>query len=362
MAHNLNINKNTGKASFFSAKEPAWHGLGQILNGPATSEEAIKEAGLDFTVAKEPVYVGVRKIHKDESLGLVNVLKDEEEVDKDNKKVIYKEAKSVPDRYATYRTDNGTPFGIVGSRYEIVQNTQAFDFFDAIVGKGEAIYETAGALHDGQIVFITAKLPDYIRVAGDDVVKKYLLLNMAHDGSGSINAMFTPIRVVCNNTLNAALRQAHSKISIRHTRSAHDNLKEAHKIMGITNTLSKQLEEIFSVMSKVRITDKQLVQYIEKVVLGETIDSMVAANPEYEISTRSKNIITDIQKYAEVGVGQQMEHTKGTAYGAYNAITGYYQNVKSYRSQEAKMESNLLGDNYVKMQKAMNMAWDFKNN
>jgi phage/plasmid-like protein (TIGR03299 family) len=355
MAHNLNsIN---GKVSFMSVKEKAWHGLGQILENPATSEEAIQEAGLDFTVEKEPVYVPVRKLSYGTTQGIDNVLC----IREDGKETLYNDSRIVPDRFATFRTDNGHPFGIVGSRYEIVQNRDAFAFFDAIVGEGEAIYETAGALGDGETIFITAKLPSYIQVGKgvEDAISKYLLLTSTHDGSGSIQAMFTPIRVVCNNTLNAALRSNASRVTIRHTKSVHDNLKKAHTILGITNALSEELASIYNNMTKVRITDKQLLDYIETVVLGDTLERMVQKDDKFEVSTRSSNIMTNMTKYAYEHPTQLLETTKGTAWGAYNAVTGYYQNVKSYKGEEEKMSTLLMGSTYDTMQKSFVLAQSF---
>lgn len=103
------------------------------------------------------------------------------------------------------RTDNDAVIGAVGKDYQIVQNRDAFSFFDSMVSGDGILYETAGAFGKGERIFITAKLPDYIRVGNDDLIEKYLFLTTSHDGSGSITAAFMPIRIVCNNTLNAAM-------------------------------------------------------------------------------------------------------------------------------------------------------------
>ena len=192
MAHNINFNERTGRYSFFSVQQKAWHGLGQIVEQYPTSAEAIKHAGLDYEVVKSPLFTKGSDII--ETVGGIEVGSSELEV---------------PNCFANIRTDNNTVLGVVGKDYHIVQNREAFSFFDAIVGGGEGIlYETAGALGKGERIFITAKLPDYIRVGnGDDVTEKYIFLTTSHDGSGSITAAFTPIRIVCQNTLNASLRR-----------------------------------------------------------------------------------------------------------------------------------------------------------
>lgn len=237
MAHNLNFNEQTGKYSFFSTKQPAWHSLGQVVQDYPTSREAIAFAGLDYEVVKAPLFAKGSEPAIDFA---------------------------VPDQYATMRNDNNAIFGLVGKDYQIVQNADAFAFFDAIVGGGDGIlYETAGAIGQGERIFITAKLPGYIRVgSGDDVTEKYIFLSTSHDGSGSITAAFTPIRIVCQNTLNAAMRSASNVVRIRHTANAKQRLEDAHRVMGLADTLSLQLEGIFNDWSKVRIEDEQVKKLI----------------------------------------------------------------------------------------------------
>ncbi|MDR6372339.1 hypothetical protein J2795_003002 [Chryseobacterium bernardetii] len=191
MAHNLNFNSRTGNYSFFSVKEKPWYNLGQIVEEHPTSEQAIKFAGLDYEVEKSPLLTKGSGI-----------------IENNNGIEIIDSALEVPNYFANIRTDNNTVLGVVGKDYQIVQNREAFSFFDSIVGGGDGIlYETAGALGNGERIFITAKLPDYIRVGnGDDITEKYIFLTTSHDGSGSITAAFTPIRIVCQNTLNPSLK------------------------------------------------------------------------------------------------------------------------------------------------------------
>lgn len=160
MSHNLNFNERTGRYSFFSVQEKAWHNLGQTVEDYPTSGEAIKHAGLDYEVTKSPLFI------KGKGIGI----NDDGSIREDT-------AIAVPNRFATIRTDTNDVFGVVGRDYRIVQNREAFAFFDAIVGGDDGIlYETAGALGSGERIFITAKLPGYIRVGkGDDVTEKYIV-------------------------------------------------------------------------------------------------------------------------------------------------------------------------------------------
>lgn len=245
-----------------------------------------------------------------------------------------------------------------------MQNREAFNFFDAIVGGGDGIlYETAGALGNGERIFITAKLPDYIRVGnGDDITEKYIFLTTSHDGSGSITAAFTPIRIVCQNTLNASLRNMSNVVRIKHTSGAKQRLENAHKVMGLANTLSNQLQDIFNNWTKVRVTDSEVKKLIQLALCPnkETLD-LLKKGAEEEVSTVFKNTVDDAFAYAMISDTQQMETTKGTLFGAYNAVTGYYQNVRNYKDSEAKLQSIVLGGTaQLKTQKAFELCTSFE--
>jgi phage/plasmid-like protein (TIGR03299 family) len=359
MAHKIHIDSKN-EASFFTVREVAWHGLGKVLQNCPTSEEAIKLAKLDFEVAKAPIFASLKGIELEEARNHNNVIKSNIKTsERVNSETRYFKAAPIPTRVATYRTDTHNIFGVVSDRYEIVQNTQAFDFFDSIVGKGEAIYETAGALGNGEVIFITAKLPDYIRVQ-EDCINKYLLFTMSHDGTSAIQAMFTPIRVVCNNTLSAALENHTNRISIKHSKKSHDRLKEASKLMGITNLLSDELGQIFNQMSLKSISDEDLQDYIARCVLPSYVyNEKDVVKREEAVTTFARNTMSDMYEYAHVGAGQETKECKGTVYGAYNAITGYYQNVKKYSSEEYKFNSTLLTDIANKRQYAFKTAQKF---
>ena len=316
MAHHLNYNEQTKKHSFFSTKEKAWHNLGQVIQDYPTSAEAIKHAGLDYEVEKRKLFTS----------GLQDMRIE------------------VPNFFSTVRTDNDTVLGVVGKDYQIVQNRDAFSFFDSIVGGEGMLYETAGALGNGERIFITAKLPDYIRVGNDDLIEKYLFLTTSHDGSGSITAAFTPIRIVCANTLNAALRNQTNTVRIRHTSNAKQRLEQAHKVMGISDRLALQLESIFNNWTKVRISDNEVKKLIQSALAPskEVLKTLQEGRTE-DLSTCFINMVDNAYEYAMSDPTQLMNTTKGTVFGAYNAITGYFQNVRSYKDDEAKLASILMG-------------------
>lgn len=335
MGHNLYFDKQKGRHAFVTSEGPAWHLLGKSQVGKMNSADCIKDSLLDFTVGKYPIQMALPRINPKEGESDIEIV-------------------TIPDKFGTYRTDTNQPFGVVGNIYTVVQNIEAFDFFDAIVGKGEAIYETAGALFNGEKIFITAKLPDHISV-GKENVDKYIFLQSTHDGSGSIIAAFTPVRIVCWNTLNMALGNMSNKVSIRHTKDAVAKLREAHKIMGIANKLSIELETIFNVMAKKKIVDADLKKFIEAVVLPP-VREQATAEEKAKLSTRSINKINSILSYALSDTTQQTDTTRGTVFGAYNAITGYYQNLKTWNSAEDKINSIINGNAQTVGQKAFDLA------
>jgi phage/plasmid-like protein (TIGR03299 family) len=323
MAHNLDFNEKTGKHSYFGVTEPAWHGLGFTLDNAATAEEAVKYAGLDFTVEKTPVTMNVPS-------GIIEV----------------------PNQFVTYRTDRDAPLGVVGKSYSVIQNSAAFTFFDELVDRDEAIYHTAGVIDGGKTVWVLAKMPDYIRV-GDDITEQYVLLTNSHDGSKSMSALITNVRVVCQNTLNIALRQKTNVVRIRHTKNHEQYIKQAHELLGISSVYKQEMEDIFTAMSKKKVTP---------IGVKMIIDSLYPKNEGTEFETNADRIKEQILETIEMGVGQDLVTAKGTLFGVYNGVTNYLSHVKDYGSNDIRMKSLLFGGSSNIGQKAFDLCLDVINN
>ena len=317
MAHQINFDEQTGTYSFASYGEKAWHGLGQVVDNAMTSEEAIRLANLDYQVVKSPILV--------KETGF-----------------------EVPEKFATYRLDTLEPLGIVGKNYEVVQNTEAFGFFDSIIDKSEAIFETAGVLGVGEKIFVTAKLPEDFLVAGEPC-QKYILLTNSHDGSSSIICGFTAIRVVCNNTLQASLRGMQNKVSIRHKGNAKEKLADAHKVLEIASRYMIEIEDSFNQMAKAKISDDGLKKYIEHVMKPET-------KMDEEYSTRFQNICNKVFEFAKTHPTQNTDAANGTIWGAYNSISGFFNHVANYDSKEVKFKKQLFGVDGKRITKAYDTA------
>jgi phage/plasmid-like protein (TIGR03299 family) len=321
MAHNLNLNN--GKWSFAARGEKAWHGLGQYVSEAMTSEQAIELGGLNYGVEKRPLFAPAWE-------------------------GTYVEA---PGFYANVRTDNNEILGVVKGRYRIVQNKDAFGFFDTIIDKGEAIFETAGALGRGERIFVTAKLPDDMLVRGEKV-EKYIMLTNSHDGSTTIIAGFTPIRVVCNNTLTAALKNLDNKVSISHTASAESRLREASRVMGIASKYMDEVNMAFESMTTRRLTDLELKHYIETVMKSATKEE----ESDKDASTRMKNLVDQVYSFTITHPTQTTEAAYRTLWGAYNGISGFYNFLKDYKSADQKMRDMNYGYANDKISKAFDLA------
>lgn len=319
MAHNLATDKN-GKVAYFGAVVPAWHGLGTTLDHVATAEEAIIAAGLNYEVVKYPLFAGIPP--KFQQL---------------NENQVKPKKIAIDHRVATVRTDTNQILGIVGKDYGILQNARAFDFFDALVDRGAAIYHTAGALGKGERVWVLAKLPDYIRVGtSDDVIEKYLLIYHGHDGRTSVNICFTPVRVVCQNTLQQAMVRASNLISLSHTRNIEEKVKNAYELLGLVNKNSDEMSKIYTAMSKMKLNADGVDDYLnavwEKVPGARKEEDL----KEGQTMLMSEKTYDDVIEFYENGPGQKEKTANGTLFGAYNAITGYTDHIKSYNGDKLK--------------------------
>lgn len=275
--------------------------------------------------------------------------------------------KICPNAFATYRTDYNIPLGIVKERYTPVQNIEAFTFFNGAIGKDKAIWQTAGFFGNGERIFVSAKLPKNILVNGDPV-ENYLVFTTSHDGSSGVKILFTPIRVVCENTLNAAIAASTNYISFRHTKSVHGNLDIAAEILGICDTRIVALQEQFNIMRKIQITDDKAQQVFANVILtndeqfrikqtGHTIGQIITrdwrAINDSQVSMKKVNTLSEINNYYFAGIGQK--EILGTAWGVYNAITGYYSNIDNSEGTK-RMDSLLYGDKSRKIELTGNLV------
>lgn len=317
-----------------------------------TAADVMSAAGLDWQVSKCEL-VAKMPLHTDKPEKNGFVFGSKNYVD-------------CPNAYATYRTDYNIPLGIVKERYTPVQNIDAFTFFDGAIGKDKAIWQTAGFFGNGERIFVSAKLPKNILVDGDPV-ENYLVFTTSHDGSSGVKILFTPIRVVCQNTLNAAIRTSSNFVSFRHTKSVHQKIDVAAEILGICDNQIQFLNEQYNFMKKIQMNDTQAQEIFANVILtedeqfrvkqtGHTIGQIVTrdwrAIQDSQISMKKVNTIAEMNNYYFGGAGQR--EILGTAWGVYGAVTGYYANVDNSEGTK-RMDSLLYGDKSRKIELAGNL-------
>lgn len=290
MAHNIEIRN--GKASIAYAGATPWHKLGQPIKEAFDAETALKQGGLDFTVEK----VALRTV--------------------DN-------PAAIPDRFALRRTDTSDVLGLVTDFYKPLQNREAFGFFDGVFGKGKARYEVSGVLGKGEKVWLLAKLPGEFTVGREDLVGKWLLLTNGHDTNEPVRAKFTPIRVVCQNTLNAALRDTQSEIRVQHIGNVPAKLELAGKLLKQAGIYFDEIQTVFSGFQKFQIKGSALRNYAMRVIVGDE-------TPKFEdLSPAARKSILRIEELHETGRGSDIKSVRGTLWGAYNAVTEYVDHDKT---------------------------------
>lgn len=215
--------------SIFYVRKAPWHGLGTEVAEAPESKEALRLAGLDWKVRQEPIYTG------------------------DNERVEgYK---------ANVRDKDRKTLGVVTDRYKVIQNEEAFAFTDELLGEGVR-YETAGSLQEGKKVWLLARLPHEYIITGDRI-SPYLLFSNTHDGSGAVRVALTPIRVVCQNTLNLALRTARRSWSMIHTGNIQQKMDEAKDTLLRAETYMDELGKEFEALRMKKMTDQKVLDYIE---------------------------------------------------------------------------------------------------
>lgn len=216
----------------FVGRERPWHGLGTMVEEAPDSRGALIAAGLDWDVVQRPVFT--------------------------------QDGVKVPGYFANVRQQDGSILGVVTSRYKVVQNRDAFAFTDALLGDGVR-YETAGSLMGGRKTWILAKLPTRYIIQGEQILP-YLVFSNTHDGSGAIKIAMTPIRVVCNNTLNLALDTADRSWSIHHTGDIAAKLEDARETLFMAEDYMNELGKGFEDLSRKRLTDAAVDEYIKELL------------------------------------------------------------------------------------------------
>lgn len=345
-------NNNYGTCTSVSVKEPkpvSWNGIKgcRSFSTPVTVAEAVEAVGADYNVSKQHLVRIPDSLYK-------------AIIDKDNDMDVVLTRDMIIDNYmATVRDDMDVTLGVVGSRYGVVQNSKTFEFMDLLAsgigGHEKAIIETAGVLGNGERMYMTARLPQdiYLDDNGKDPIRDYILFTNSHDGSGAVTALFTPIRVVCQNTLNMALKNAQNKLIYKHTPnvnmrlewSKEENVKHALEILERHRQFKDTFRNNLLTLRSEKVTDNDIMRFASAVVLGENRKKELAQIEKAdfkldsvdELSRVMKNRIYGLRNTIENGIGQDMY--RGTKLWLLNGLTTYFSNEKNYRTAEDKFDS-----------------------
>lgn len=301
------------------ANATPWHGLGT----PLADEDlylwpnACKKAGLDWEAE------------------LVRLVTDDE-------------ARQQVDHYAVRRKSDGRILGSVGPRYTVLQNRDAFAWFQPFLESREASLECAGALRSGSRIFVLAKLNrSPMEIAAGDLVEKYLLLSHGHDGSLAVRCGFTPIRVVCQNTLSMAHGSDASKlIRIKHSRSVLENLAAVRETINIANERFEATAEQYRRLARKSISQADVRKYVHRVLDIED---------ESKASTRLLNIASRIIGLAETGMGNDLPSVRGSLWACYNGLTQHLAYDRG-SNNASRLDSLWFGDSSSLNRKALDIA------
>jgi phage/plasmid-like protein (TIGR03299 family) len=286
----------TANDSMFSVRQVPWHGLGAVLDTPpATIVEAIERSGLGWRVAREPIAIDDGPAATVDDWGMPR-------------------CEEVPGWWANVRQDTREVLGIVGERYRIVQNVEAFQFVDQLIGSAMH-FETAGSLNGGRRIWVLARLPEQIEVGGDPV-RPYVLLMNSHDGSTAVVAASTPVRVVCQNTLNWGIDRARQKYSIRHTERIREHVHQARRVLDLSTNYYEQFKRLGDQLATERLTEAQLQRILDGVYPSGMDD--VTSDRTRRSREQTKHQIVELFLH-----GDTQGNAPGTKWVAVNAIIEY---------------------------------------
>ena len=282
--------------TMFYTREKPWHGLGTRVEEAPNSKEALILAGLNWNVYQSPIWT-------------------------ENETMIhgYK---------ANIRDVDEKVLGVVTDRYKVIQNSEAFSFTDDLLGDG-VTYETAGSLQDGKRTWILAKMPQRFIIAGDEITP-YLVFMNSHDGSGAVKVAMTPIRVVCQNTLNLALRDAKRSWSTHHTgnietkmQQARQTLFQAEQYMGV---LGREIDNL----NQIKLSDKKVIEFIDDLFPVKE-----------DLSDQQKKNVDRMKEDVKIRYfdAPDLKHVGKNGYRFVNAVSDYATHAEPVRRTQNYKES-----------------------
>lgn len=304
--------------SMFSVRQVPWHGLGKVVQDAPDSEHALILAGLDWAVEQRPIF-------QPAASGMVQV----------------------PGFFANVRVTDETALGIVGSKYKVLQNREAFAFMDGMLGDGVR-YETAGSLLGGREVWMCARLPEVFKLV-DDETETFVVVTNRHDGWAGVRALVAPVRVVCKNTLNLALRSAKRSWTCKHTGDMSAKLDEAKQALGLVRNYMAELMNTAEILASLKLAENDWNALVQKLIPAPEEakhESTIERAKERQADLHGKIYAEDLANYVERG-------RYVTGWAAVNAVADFVDHGepvrKSERWEERRFEEVIGGSKLVDM-------------
>ena len=301
--------------TMFYTREKPWHGLGTRVETAPTSKEALQLAGLDWKVIQ--------------------------------KSILTEDGTFIEGFKANVRDRDQKVLGVVSNRYKVVQNEEAFAFTDALLGEG-VHYETAGSLAEGKRTWILANLPHKYIIAGDEITPYMVFMN-SHDGSGAIKVCMTPIRVVCQNTLNLALARAKRSWSTNHTGDINGKMEDARNTLQLSNQYMVELGKGIEQLQKIKLSDRQILEFVEEFFPVSE-----------DMSMQQKKNMQSLQEDMKIRYfdAPDLKHVGKNGYRFINAVSDFATHSRPLR-ETANYKENLFAktvDGNSMIDKAYNMV------
>jgi phage/plasmid-like protein (TIGR03299 family) len=274
-----------------------WHGLGTPVAEAMTSAEALRLGGLDWEVNPKPVFT---------ETGL-----------------------EIPNYKANTRSSDNSVLGIVTDRYKVVQNKDAFAFTDALIEEGGVRYETAGSLRNGKTIWLLAKMPE--KKILDDKFDPYICFTNSHDGTGAVKVCCTPIRVVCQNTLNMALSSASRSWSTKHVGDMAYKLEEARQTLKLANNYMAKLDEEADKLANMKISEDEI---------HKILDEMFPINEDKDSDRKKANVENAKNEIMICYMAPDIAKFLGTKYGFLNAVSDWVGHSTPARNTASYRENN----------------------
>jgi phage/plasmid-like protein (TIGR03299 family) len=297
--------------------EVPWHGLGNPLTEGASIDEWKVQSGTDWTALTTPVLF-----------------------ETENDELFYMEDKNV-----IYRSDDQTPIAVVSPNFKIVQPEDVLEFFRDITELGNFTMETAGVLFGGRRIWALARATRQASLGRDDKIKPYLFLATGLDGTLATTASFTTVRVVCNNTLQMAMR-GEGKIRVTHRSEFKPDIVKSD--LGLVDTKFDEFMDRAETLASISVTEKQTKDFYGNVFLGDKYDE--------DIQYLDSRVLDRVMFTHRTFPGQDTKSAKGTAWGLVNGVTAYLDHMKNTRTIDARLNDSWLGAGRTIKQKAVELA------